>query len=247
MNHAVDPPARQPFRSVAVLAVGVIITSIAALTLSPGTASASNGCGPAGTTKINIPKVFLPALGPFAPYGAAIDLAPIYVKTANLVPDKGPFFNFTSACNAHDDCYGTWLSNKPTCDSHFLAAMRANCKGYSGARNTACNGLANTYYQAVHNLGQHAWLGPQIEPGLHRILQIKATGPPTSTTSPFARFTFLILNGMATSEYCTFDGIAQACSPAPTYIATKKGTHRATFQVKNYARTVTKMFTWTIH
>lgn len=45
------------------------------------------------------------------------------------VPDRTPFFDFASACQAHDQCYdqNNTPSGHAACDEQFLVAMRASC------------------------------------------------------------------------------------------------------------------------
>ncbi len=89
-----------------------------------------------------------------------------------LVPDSPQGFDFSSACAAHDACYGCSGKkngkDKPACDNDFLSAMESVCmslpdvgerqiKHPSRRGNTTvpdnprkrCLGVAKTYYNAV--------------------------------------------------------------------------------------------------
>jgi len=70
------------------------------------------------------------------------------------VPDTGPTFNFTSACEGHDACYalGGTESARRTCDYNFLEAMLASCASdYSDYfwKRLRCNTVARTYFLGV--------------------------------------------------------------------------------------------------
>jgi len=69
-----------------------------------------------------------------------------------LVPDSGPWFNFTSACARHDACYGA-QSGRAYCDTRFRDDMYAHCATRSWGQRSACRGTANVYYEAVHRFG----------------------------------------------------------------------------------------------
>jgi len=75
-----------------------------------------------------------------------------------LVPDLW----FTSACNAHDICYGTRGNAKSACDSRFYGDMKAICanrygRWYQAIQRGACYASAWTYYEAVKQFGQSAY------------------------------------------------------------------------------------------
>ncbi len=99
-------------------------------------------------------------LGLFLAFGqGSTDHAEAAVGTTvgcSYVPDSGPFFNFKSACDAHDNCYiGHWL-DKVGCDTKFLNDMRSYCtrtyQWWQWQRGP-CLGLANTYYAGVATVG----------------------------------------------------------------------------------------------
>jgi hypothetical protein len=74
-------------------------------------------------------------------------------------PDNPLGFPFANGCIRHDFGYrnykaiGTFSANKPRLDNMLLADLTRVCARYSGATHTACQTLANTYYQAVHVFG----------------------------------------------------------------------------------------------
>ncbi len=74
-------------------------------------------------------------------------------------PDNPFGFPFNTACAHHDWGYrnykamGQFDANKDRIDSMFYADLQRVCANYSGAEKTSCDGLAWTYYQAVHIFG----------------------------------------------------------------------------------------------
>ena len=69
-----------------------------------------------------------------------------------LVPDSGPWFNFTAACARHDACYGAQLG-QAYCDLRFRDDMYAHCATRVWYQRSLCRGTANVYYEAVRNFG----------------------------------------------------------------------------------------------
>jgi hypothetical protein len=69
-----------------------------------------------------------------------------------LVPDSGPWFNFTAACAGHDACYGAQLG-QAYCDLRFRDDMYAHCATRVWYQRSLCRGTANVYYEAVRNFG----------------------------------------------------------------------------------------------
>ena len=103
-----------------------------------------------------------------APIGAGAEAAPAGVQAPAMryngctgVPDSGPTFNFTSACNWHDWCYDTHpygggSSGRLSCDQGFLARMNNYCEAHHGRFNPAryiCKDIATRYYLGVRALG----------------------------------------------------------------------------------------------
>ena len=74
-----------------------------------------------------------------------------------LVPDSGPWFNFTAACARHDACYGAQLG-QAYCDRRFRDDMYAHCATRVWYQRSLCRGTANVYYEAVRNFG-HLFYG----------------------------------------------------------------------------------------
>lgn len=86
------------------------------------------------------------------------------------VPDTFPFdVDFTSACNAHDTCYGTCGKDRSECNKQFLSDMKKECRdsmtGYGRdlVMLAECDTLAYTYYIAVVGLGMGPYQGAQNE------------------------------------------------------------------------------------
>jgi Prokaryotic phospholipase A2 len=69
-----------------------------------------------------------------------------------LVPDSGPWFNFTAACAAHDACYGAQLG-QANCDRRFRDDMYAHCATRPWYQRGLCRNTANVYYEAVRRFG----------------------------------------------------------------------------------------------
>ena len=69
-----------------------------------------------------------------------------------LVPDSGPWFNFTAACAAHDACYGAQLG-QAYCDDRFRDDMYAHCATRVWYQRGLCRNTANVYYEAVRQFG----------------------------------------------------------------------------------------------
>ena len=86
-------------------------------------------------------------------------------------PDKPLGFDFTLSCWHHDFGYrnykaiGTFPANKDRVDSMFYADLKRKCATYNSMVRPACDSLAWTYYQAVHNFGSLAAVRPS---DLHR-------------------------------------------------------------------------------
>lgn len=91
-----------------------------------------------------------------------------------LVPDKPGGFDFTEACNNHDECYSDCSISRSQCDSEFKSDAESVCSGLStkpgwkphingkgGLQPSPspydrCMRTANTCYQAVNNFGEGA-------------------------------------------------------------------------------------------
>lgn len=69
-----------------------------------------------------------------------------------LVPDSGPWFNFTAACASHDACYGAQLG-QTNCDYRFRDDMYAHCATRAWYQRGPCRQTANVYYEAVRTFG----------------------------------------------------------------------------------------------
>lgn len=72
-----------------------------------------------------------------------------------IVPDKPGGYDFTSACQTHDHCYGTCGASKGDCDSQLLENLDNICDNYSCP--LGCYEAANAFYGAVQNWGQSAF------------------------------------------------------------------------------------------
>ena len=74
-----------------------------------------------------------------------------------LVPDSGPWFNFTQACANHDACYSA-QQGQAFCDSRFRDDMYAHCATRRWYERSLCRQTANVYYDAVRRFG-HLFYG----------------------------------------------------------------------------------------
>jgi Prokaryotic phospholipase A2 len=116
----------------------------------------------------------LAALALGSPAGAAAKSPSSYAPTAaeaqqattacgpggvgdQLVPDSGPWFNFTAACANHDACYGA-QRGQLYCDQGFRDDMYAHCATRVWYQRGLCRGTANVYYDAVRRFG-HLFYG----------------------------------------------------------------------------------------
>jgi phospholipase A2-like protein len=69
-----------------------------------------------------------------------------------LVPDSGPWFNFTAACASHDACYAAQLG-QAYCDRRFRDDMYAHCATRPWYQRALCRNTADVYYEAVRRFG----------------------------------------------------------------------------------------------
>ena len=69
-----------------------------------------------------------------------------------LVPDSGPWFNFTAACAAHDACYAA-QRGQANCDRRFRDDMYAHCATRPWYQRGLCRNTADLYYEAVRRFG----------------------------------------------------------------------------------------------
>ncbi|MFF0274614.1 MULTISPECIES: phospholipase [unclassified Streptomyces] len=92
--------------------------------------------------------------GAWSAYG--FDWSTDYCSTS---PDNPLGFPFSTSCARHDFGYrnykaaGTFSANKSRLDSALYEDLKRVCANYSGAKKTACNSTAWTYYQAVKAFG----------------------------------------------------------------------------------------------
>jgi RHS repeat-associated protein len=80
--------------------------------------------------------------------------------TDSVVPDNfGSAFDFTEACNKHDNCYDACGKSKGLCDYEFFFNMAKSCSK-SGSK-LDCLGIAFAYFVAVDLLGGGAYSAAQ--------------------------------------------------------------------------------------
>jgi RHS repeat-associated protein len=86
--------------------------------------------------------------------------------TDDIVPDSYGNFNFTSPCQAHDDCYGTCGTSKLACDIFFYNNMLQECRKltWNPISQFSCIETAAIYYGFVSSpLGWYAYNKAQKE------------------------------------------------------------------------------------
>ncbi len=67
-------------------------------------------------------------------------------------------FDFTQACNTHDQCYSSSGISRSTCDRNFLNDMLSVCsQGWTWNSRTYCSAAAYTYYGSVASFGWIAY------------------------------------------------------------------------------------------
>lgn len=70
----------------------------------------------------------------------------------SYVPEKYRYFDFSEACQAHDDCYAERTLSRKRCDKIFYKDMKSICReldeGYRRCRTTAY-----IYYKGVRLFG----------------------------------------------------------------------------------------------
>jgi len=77
-------------------------------------------------------------------------------RGCSYVPDSGPWFNFTAACNSHDSCYVNHWLDKVGCDWKFFNDMNRYCYNtyqWWQWQRGACLNTARTYYLGVNTVG----------------------------------------------------------------------------------------------
>ncbi len=95
------------------------------------------------------------------------------------VPDHPMGFDFSQACQNHDDCYGKCGSSKSQCDQGLLDDAKRKCDSYKDLANPGfCKLLAYTYYAVVKFGGDDAFREGQ------RIACPKKPCPPPEYRAP---------------------------------------------------------------
>jgi hypothetical protein len=91
------------------------------------------------------------------------DSLPWYVPGSEwTIPENPIGFDFSDACKAHDECYGTCGASKGECDLRLRTIAKNQCKSYKNLSNPAlCNFLADVYYTAISKLGQSSFNAAQ--------------------------------------------------------------------------------------
>jgi hypothetical protein len=74
--------------------------------------------------------------------------------------------DFSPSCKGHDECYGTWDTNRKSCDDTFHDKTKGQCKSTYGSwwkpweryLRRLCDDWAGFYHEGVRLLGGNAWL-----------------------------------------------------------------------------------------
>ncbi len=79
--------------------------------------------------------------------------------TTQIVIDNWSLFDFSSACQAHDNCYSTCNATRNACDNEFLTLLQKTCPSKKAARvkYQMCRAIAKMYWYTVSETGQSAW------------------------------------------------------------------------------------------
>jgi hypothetical protein len=79
--------------------------------------------------------------------------------TTQIVIDNWNLFDFSSACQAHDNCYSTCNTTRNACDNDFLTLLQKTCPSKKAARvkYQLCRAIAKVYWYTVSETGQSAW------------------------------------------------------------------------------------------
>ncbi len=123
------------------------------------------------------------------PLGLACGSGP----TDAIVPDSPFGFKFTSACQAHDNCYDKCIggkcsgwSGKGSCDRNFKKDMlKICCKETNEAKRKACQTTARIYFSAVAYLkaAQSAFIDAQIKGKCKGALELKNNSSDNNATN----------------------------------------------------------------
>lgn len=89
----------------------------------------------------------------------AVEPAPASNHVCTWVPDRsGAIFDFTQACQRHDDCYDTPGRSQKECDEEFRTNMLGWCEKAhrkAKARRLSCRATAQSYYRGVRTGGAY--------------------------------------------------------------------------------------------
>ncbi|MEZ4554486.1 MAG: phospholipase A2 [Dehalococcoidia bacterium] len=125
--------------------MGAVVAALALVAMAASSAPASA----AGTTGSTAESRFV---------GQTVDYCGI---EGFDVPDVTPFFDFTDACQGHDECYDLSVSygDRVLCDEQFLVDMRASCDElwpvngpwdfFQQRKRQTCYSYAQLYYTGV--------------------------------------------------------------------------------------------------
>jgi hypothetical protein len=83
--------------------------------------------------------------------------------TTKIVKDNWLMFDFSSACEAHDQCYERCNSSRKACDTDFFTQLQQACPSQEEERvkYQICNEIAKLYWYTVSKTGNSAWTKAQ--------------------------------------------------------------------------------------
>ncbi len=79
--------------------------------------------------------------------------------TTKIVKDNWLMFDFTSACETHDQCYGLCNGSRKACDTDFFTHLQQACPSQKTERvqYQICSEIAKLYWYTVSKTGDSAW------------------------------------------------------------------------------------------
>ncbi|RKZ49306.1 MAG: hypothetical protein DRR16_33640 [Candidatus Parabeggiatoa sp. nov. 3] len=83
--------------------------------------------------------------------------------TTKIVKDNWLMFDFTSACETHDQCYERCNSSRKACDTDFFTQLQQACPSQEEERvkYQICSEITKLYWYTVSKTGNSAWTKAQ--------------------------------------------------------------------------------------
>jgi TolA-binding protein len=79
--------------------------------------------------------------------------------STQIIKDNWLLFDFTSACEAHDQCYEQCNRHRKTCDNDFFTHLQQACptQQEKPVQYHMCQEIAKLYWYTVSKTGESAW------------------------------------------------------------------------------------------